>query len=199
MPPFTRIWAIRPIPPWLCTVTPVGMSHGEKDNFPLSPQQETLSQTWTLSRPDLTLKWACKEYVLEREAKTTVLKNPQQGNSISICAFNYRRFLLTFSCSQIIPQIAVCGNSCVLIHHLCYFFLMIDSCCLCQIFPHASGPYSAASGISIKLELCFLIALFIFSFKGREFIYLFSVPAQKTTRRQMPQSLRCRIWRGVCL
>lgn len=37
----------------------------------------TLSQTWPLSPPDLMLKWACKEYVLEQEEKITVLKNPK--------------------------------------------------------------------------------------------------------------------------
>lgn len=39
----------------------------------VSPLQ-TLSQTWPLSPPDLKLKWACKEYVLEQEEKITALK-----------------------------------------------------------------------------------------------------------------------------
>lgn len=75
----TLIWAIRPISQWLCTVAPAGISHEERDGFPPSPQR-TLSQTWPLSPPDLTLKWACKEYVLEHEQKTTALKTPRRGN-----------------------------------------------------------------------------------------------------------------------
>lgn len=78
LPP-TLILAIRPISQWLCTAAPVGISHEERDGFPPSPQR-TLSQTWPLSPPDLTLKWACKEYVLEHREKTTTLKTPRRGN-----------------------------------------------------------------------------------------------------------------------
>lgn len=78
-PPSILIWAIRPISQWLCTVAPVGISHEERDGFPPSPQR-TLSQTWPLSPPDLTLKWPCKEYVLEQKGKTTRLKTPRRAN-----------------------------------------------------------------------------------------------------------------------
>lgn len=45
----------------------------------------TLSQTWPLSPPDLMLKWACKEYVLEQEEKITALKNSKGEQKKRMC------------------------------------------------------------------------------------------------------------------
>lgn len=79
LPPPPFMWVIRPISQWLCTVAPVGISPWGKRWFPPPSSQQTLSQTWPISPPDLTLKWACKENVLEQEEKTTWLKPPEEG------------------------------------------------------------------------------------------------------------------------
>lgn len=130
---------------WMCTVAPVGINREEKDGFPPSPQR-TLSQTWPLSPPDLTLKWACKEYVLEQEEKTTRLKTPRRENKSSdvhliIACLSVLTFQRLLHKSQPNDKLFVCS---VIV--FCSLIL-IDAFWLCLTFPHTL-PLSA-SGIAL--------------------------------------------------
>ena len=119
LPPSVLIWAIRPISQWLCTAAPVGISHEESDGFPPSPQR-TLSQTWPPSPPDLTLKWPCKEYVLEQKGKTTRLRAPRRGNE------NPRAHLIAAAASVSSAQLSAVYSAELLPNDkLCYVYLFI--------------------------------------------------------------------------
>ena len=184
-------------------MAPVGISHEERDGFPPSPQR-ALSQTWPLSPPDLTLKWACKEYVLEHGEKTTRLKTPKRGNK------NPYVHLITAAVSVFSSQLSTVYSTKLCLMTNCIIWLVIYSSP--SVFFNSDWQLPTPPDISSHLptsRLCLWHlhrAGVVFSnwpslahfFESGGGLFVFC-PCAETTERLMPQSLCCRIWRGVCL
>lgn len=92
--PSAFIWAIKPIPQWLCAVAPVGISPCGKRWFSSSPPSLPCPHSGRSAKPSLSHRSTsrssghAKKNVLEARRKNNMVKNPpEEGNIKSFYAF----------------------------------------------------------------------------------------------------------------